>query len=491
MAGMDIVAAALLLLVGLGAGSAIGWLAAGRGQATGQVSASAVTAERDALRQERDALRAERDAALGAAQQAQSAHVAAQATLEAERRAAAEKLIDLEGRFQVLSQKVMEENRTAFLDLAEQRLKLSQTEQVAELEKREKAVETLVKPLSESLSKVQEHVSKVELDRTKAYAELTTQVEQMRTTSDQLRVETQQLVTALRRPQVRGQWGEQMLRRTVEAAGMVKHVHFVEQLSVTDGEGTLQRPDLVVNLSDGKQVVVDSKVSFNGFLEAMEATDDAVRAERLKAHARHLRTHIEQLAAKEYWAQFDSTPEFVVLFVPADTFLNAALEQDPTLMEHGYARNVVIATPSTLVAMLRTIGYCWRQEALARNAHEVLKLGKDLHGRLATMGGHITKLGSSLNNSVDAYNKTVSSLETRVLVTARKLAELEVVDAELDAPTPVDTLARQVQRDELVASATDALVALPDASARGVAAALEAEAELLAAEIEAGESASG
>jgi DNA recombination protein RmuC len=253
----------------------------------------------------------------------------------------------------------------------------------------------------------------------------------MRVSAEGLRIETGQLVTALRAPQVRGRWGELQLERTVEAAGMVEHIDYVTQASVTGPEGTM-RPDLVVKLAGGKHIVVDAKVAFAGYLEAMEATDDRVRSGRLRAHARQLRIHVDALAAKAYWDHFDPTPEFVVCFVPADAFLDAALREDPALLEHAFARNVVLATPSTLVALLRTIGYSWRQDALARNTAEVSKLGRELYQRLSTMTGHLDKMGRSLSAAVTSFNASVGTLETRVLVSARRLADLSVVDSQVD-----------------------------------------------------------
>jgi DNA recombination protein RmuC len=263
------------------------------------------------------------------------------------------------------------------------------------------------------------------------------------------------------------------LRRAVEAAGMTEHIDFVEQESVSGPDGRL-RPDLVVRLVGGKQVVVDSKVAFAGYLEAMEAKDEATRTARLRAHARHLRTHIDSLADKSYYEHFAPSPEFVVCFVPADAFLDAALQQDPSLLEHAFERNVVVATPSTLVALLRTVAYTWRQEALAANAAEVHQLGRELYQRLATMGGHIDKLGRSLNTAVGNYNSTVASLETRVLVSARKMVDLKVIEPteSIEPPTQVTEHARSTQAPELT---EQRVVALP--KPRGISA---GQGELLA-----------
>ncbi|MCW2611033.1 MAG: recombination protein RmuC [Actinomycetota bacterium] len=321
----------------------------------------------------------------------------------------------------------------------------------------------LVAPLQNTLSKVELQVAAVERDRVDAYAGLREQVRHAHATSEQLRTETRQLVTALRAPQVRGRWGEHQLRRIVEAAGLLEHCDFTEQAISTTDDGTL-RPDLVVTLAGGKNVVVDAKVPFNAYLEAMEARDEGTRNDRLSAHARALRGHIDALSAKAYWARFEPSPEFVVLFVPADTFLDAALQRDAMLLEHAFARDVVLATPSTLMALLRTIAYTWRQDALAQNAAEVHALGRELHSRLATMGGHLTKVGTSLNSAVGSYNAAVGSMEGRVLVTARRFADLQVTTAELTGPRQVETVARRPQAPELVASATEALVALDEAT---------------------------
>jgi DNA recombination protein RmuC len=280
-------------------------------------------------------------------------------------------------------------------------------------------------------------------------------------TSEQLRLETTQLVAALRAPQTRGAWGEHQLRQVVEFAGMVEHCDFIEQASTDTDDGVL-RPDLVVRLAGGKHVVVDAKVSIIGFLDAMGANSDGERADQLKRHARHLREHVDRLGSKAYWDLLPNTPEFVVMFVPAETFLNAALEQDPALFQHAFERNVVIATPATLVALLRTVAYSWRQEALAQNAQDVLKLGRELYARLATMGGHVSKLGNSLESAVKTYNETVSSLESRVLVSARRLVDLKVTTDELAPPRQVERAVRQVQAPELVASASEALISLPE-----------------------------
>ncbi|NED98049.1 DNA recombination protein RmuC [Phytoactinopolyspora alkaliphila] len=436
--------------------------------ATANARRDAVLAERDTLRADYAALTDRYDDVLRQLQQARGE----QARLEVElghARADTEDKLDLLRReqdrfgheFERLSAAALRQNRDEFLQLAAERFK----NVTGELDQRHTAVEALVKPLNEQLDKVTDHVHALEKARTQAYTELRAQMETMGRSSEQLRLETQQLVSALRAPQVRGRWGELQLRRVVEAAGMLEHVDFTEQTSVMTVDGRL-RPDMLVKLAGGKNIVVDAKVAFSGFLEAQEARDEAARAKRLAAHARHLRDHIEGLARKEYWEQFSPSPEFVVMFVPSDVFLNAAMEQDPSLYEFAFERNVVLTTPGTLVALLRTVAYTWRQEALAANAQQVLTLGRELHSRLATMGGHMGKLGRQLDGAVSAYNSTVSSLESRVLVTARKLADLKVVDNQLESPDQVDRAARHIQAPELAAAADQALVTVEDIDRR-------------------------
>jgi DNA recombination protein RmuC len=303
--------------------------------------------------------------------------------------------------------------------------------------------------LQEAIHRYERRVVEVENDRVDAYAELRTEVRQMQSVSAALSTNTSQLVAALRAPQVRGRWGEHQLRRIVEAAGMLEHCDFSEQVSASTDTGGI-RPDLLVRLAGGRHVIVDAKAPFDAYLTAMEARDERGRDAQLDLHAKHLRGHVEALAAKSYWAAFESTPEFVVLFVPADTFLDAALQRDPTLLEHAFSRNVVLATPATLVAMLRTVAFIWRQEALARNAVQIHTLGRELYARLATMGEHLTKLGSSLSGAVGAYNRAVGSLESRVLVSARKFAELGISDDPLNPPEQVELAPRQLQSPELV-----------------------------------------
>jgi DNA recombination protein RmuC len=293
---------------------------------------------------------------------------------------------------------------------------------------------------------VEQQLRESDLARTKSHAELREQVEFTRRGAEQLREQTQALVTALRRPEARGRWGELQLRRVVELAGMAAHCDFDEQI-VIDGR---LRPDMVVRLAGGKNVVVDSKVSLAAYLEAAAMADDASREARLGAHARHLRAHVDQLGAKAYWSALPETPEFVILFIPGEAFLAPALERDPELLEYALGRRVHIATPTTLVSMLRTAQYAWQQQALSENARAVFELGRELYDRLAGMGRHLDRVGKSLTTAVGAYNQAVGSLEARVLVSARRLASLGIVTGDLPGPELVEETARPVSAPELV-----------------------------------------
>lgn len=379
----------------------------------------------------------------------------ADADVAMERRRAADRLEELRAdqkrladEFDALSRKALEQNTKAFLQQAEERLKRSQSEGAAELQKRQDAVQQLIEPIQKTLDTVKTEMTTAERSRLEANAALTEQLQFMRQSSETLGSETRNLVNALRAPQVRGRWGELQLRRVVEASGMVNHVDFDEQLHHATDDGAM-RPDLIVHLAGDKRVVVDSKVAFSGYLEAMEATDDTVRMQRLQAHARHLRKHIDDLGAKEYWDVVAGSPEFVVMFVPAEPFLAAALDQDATLYEYAFERNVVIATPSTLIALLRTVGHAWRQDQLAQEAQQIFTVGKELHKRLGTLGQHLAKLGKSLNSTVDAYNRFAGSLDRNVVTQARRFSALQGLDEVLTDTSPVEALAIAPQKTDL------------------------------------------
>ena len=310
-------------------------------------------------------------------------------------------------------------------------------------------MEHMVQPLRETLARMEIQLRETDEARIRSTAALTEQVVNARETSDQLRTQTQALVTALRRPEARGRWGEMQLRRVVELAGMSVRCDFDEQVDVSTDDGKL-RPDMVVRLAGGKNIVVDSKVSLAAYLEAAESADEDVRGARMDAHARHLREHVDRLAGKAYWTALSPAPEFVVLFIPGEAFLAPALEHDPALLEHALAHRVHIATPTTLVTMLRTAQYAWQQEALSENARAVFELGRELYDRLSGLGRHVDGLGKALTNAVSSYNKTIGSLEGRVLVSARKLNQMGVVDAELPPPTPVEETVRALSAPDLL-----------------------------------------
>ena len=318
----------------------------------------------------------------------------------------------------------------------------------SDLALRQSSVVTLVQPLHEQLAAVERQLRDLELDRARASAELRVHVATVAAGNDRLGRETRSLVDALRRPQARGRWGELQLRRVVEHAGMLDHCDFEEQLTVPTQDGPL-RPDLVVHLTGSACVVVDAKVTLAAYLEAVESDDETVRQERVAAHARHLRQHVDRLADKAYWAQFPTSPEFVVLFVPGDAFLAPALEVDPALLEHAYARRVHIATPTTLLSLLRAVAFTFQQHQLADNAAEVLAAGKELFVRLSTLGAHVDKLGRSLGTAVQDFNRTVGSLERTVLPSARRMAELGL-PGEPPRPRTVEEVPRRVSAPHLM-----------------------------------------
>lgn len=313
----------------------------------------------------------------------------------------------------------------------------------------QEAVARAVAPLHETLQRYELRVADLERARVGAYSELRTELGQVHEASTALRAEAAQLVAALRAPQVRGRWGEHQLRRVVEAAGLLEHCDFAEQVTINGDQGA-QRPDLVVQLYGGRRIIVDAKAPLDAYLSAMESRDERTRNNHLDQHARHLRAHIDALGAKRYWASVEQSPEFVVLFLPADPFLDAALARDATLLEQAFARNVVLATPATLVALLRTIAFSWRQEALTEHAVEVHRIGRELYARLSGLADHLTRVGSSLSGAVMAYNRAIGSLEARVLVSARRFTDLGVGSEPLPTPPQVEVTPRQPQAPELV-----------------------------------------
>lgn len=376
-----------------------------------------------------------------------------------ERRAGEEKLALLEeGRqklsetFRSLSAEALRSSNQSFLELAREQLGQFQQSAVSDLEQRQKAIEQLTRPITERLEKVDGKLGELEKARLGAYQELNTQLKALvETHLPRLHRETADLVKALRQPQARGNWGEVQLKRVVEMAGMLEHCDFNEQVSTTTDTGARLRPDLIVHLPGGRQVVVDAKTPIEAYLEAVEAQDEATREQALARHARQLRDHIATLSKKSYFDQFDPTPEFVVLFVPGEAFFSAALAQAPDLIEYGAQNRVIPASPTTLIALLKAVAYGWRQEALARNAQEVAALGRELYERIAILAEHWSRVGQRLDQAVDAYNRSVGSLESRVLPSARKFKELKAVaaDREIEPLSPVTVETRPLSAAEL------------------------------------------
>jgi len=354
----------------------------------------------------------------------------------------------LKDSFNALASEALQSNNSQFLRLAKENLEQFHIKAEGELEKREKAVENMVKPIREALDKTESQVRKMENERMQAHGALTRHLETMAESHRLLQNETRNLVQALRRPEVRGQWGELTLKRLAELAGMVEHCDFTEQDTVKT-EGGNRRPDMVIRMPDRREIVVDAKTPLDAYLSAVESSSDDERKNHLVRHARNVRSRIKELSAKAYWEQLKYSPEFVVLFIPGDQFLSAALEIDHSLIEDALAQNVILATPTSLVALLRAIAYGWRQEVLAENADTIREIGQEMFTRLTTFAEHLAKLGRSLDNSVSAYNKAVSSYDSRVLPGARKFTELGIsTKKEPPKLEQVEHMARQVESRE-------------------------------------------
>lgn len=447
--------AVLFIFVALVLGLAAGWWFASRTAATLRAERDARAAEfkkaivdlagaeeraraADALRQELAAIRDDRDAA--------RAHIA---RLEAEARGFDARLTELReakdalaAQFGQVGQKLLAEAQDRFLQRANERFRESE-------ETAGQNLKAMLQPVSDRLQRYEEGVAKVEAERRDAFGELRGQIEQMRLGQETVRSEAARLVNALRNaPKARGRWGEQQLRNVLESCGLSEHADFQTEVSVTDAEGARFRPDVIVRIPGGKSLVIDAKVSLNAYQDAFGAVDEAERTAGLTAHAAAMRAHVNSLGAKAYWNQFEDAPDYVVMFVPGEHFLSAALEHDPSLWDYAFDRKVLLATPTNLIAISRTVAAVWRQEMLAKEAREIAQLGKDLYARLSVMGGHVAKLGKNLDTAMTAYNQFVGSLESQVLTQARRFEALKIDTAgkAIEAPPVVEQAARPLTK---------------------------------------------
>jgi len=426
MSGIEPLLIISILIAGIVVGTAVGWLA-GRSE---QARLRSELERGQALHQsEIDRERAVHHERLRAYQDAES------------------KLRDT---FTALSTEALKNNNEQFLSLAQTRLEQARTEASADIESRKKSIEDLIAPMAKTLEHMDREIKESERQRIETGTRLIERIAALDSMGQDLRGQTQRLVDALKRPGVRGRWGELQLKRVVELAGMLEHCHFTEQETIVAENGRI-RPDVIINLPGGKHVVVDAKVPLDAYLRALEAPDDDARQKLLADHARQVRTHMVQLSAKSYYDKVSSTPEFVVMFLPGEMFFSAALEQDPSLIEFGVDKRVIPASPTTLIALLRAVAYGWQQEAMEENARKISDLGKSLYESVRVLGTHFGNLGGRLHASLEAYNQAVGSLEGNVLVKARKFKDLQAANGgeEIKALEPIDRVPRMLQAPEL------------------------------------------
>ncbi len=428
----------VIALIALALGGLIGWLLGSRGAAAGQGVAESLRLQLDAVREERDAHARAIDALRGEHNDLATRHAAVVASQEERDRSHQRQLEALETKFAEVGGKLLDSAQKQFLERADQRFKESEATSG-------KSLAAMLQPVHDRLKRYEEVVGKVEEDRRKDFGLLTGHIEAMKSGTERVSAEAAKLVNALRNaPKARGRWGEQQLRNVLESCGLSEHADFATEVSHTDDEGTRQRPDVIVRIPGGQSLVIDAKVSLNAYQDAFGAVDEGERALHLAAHATAIKAHVNSLGTKAYWSQFADAPDYVVMFIPGEHFLSAALEQDAGLWDYAFDKRVLLATPTNLIAIARTVAAVWRQEKLAKEARQIGELGKELYDRLAKAASELRKVGSGLTSAVNNYNSFVSSFESRSLVTARKFRDLNIEPSarEIEAVPPVEALAR-------------------------------------------------
>ncbi len=427
-----------LIVIALVLGALLGWLLGSRGSAAGQGVADSLRLQLDGVREERDAHARTIDTLRGEHGELATRHAAVVASQEERDRSHQRQMEALETKFAEVGGKLLESAQKQFLERADQRFKESEATSG-------KSLQAMLQPVHDRLKRYEEVVGKVEEDRRKDFGLLTGHIEAMKSGTERVSAEAAKLVNALRNaPKARGRWGEQQLRNVLESCGLSEHADFATEVSHTDDEGARQRPDVIVRIPGGQSLMIDAKVSLNAYQDAFGAVDEAERALHLATHAAAIRSHVNLLGAKAYWAQFTDAPDYVVMFIPGEHFLSAALEQDSTLWDYAFDKRVLLATPTNLIAIARTVAAVWRQEKLAKEARQIGELGKELYDRLVVAAGHLRIVGSGLGTAVNNYNKFVTSFEERLMKTGKKFDELNIEPSakKLESIPPVEALAR-------------------------------------------------